>query len=86
MWEDLGPEFTGLRWHEGKMTEAFQYWHGGAVRSTCFSPLRTAEVDSVGVPTFEEVENEEDRDACRKAYLHSLPYYLALKEKVKSQN
>ncbi len=80
-WEDLGSEFTGHKWRDGKISEAVQHWHGNAIRSTCFVPLKTAETDSDGTPTFIEIENLEDRAACHDAYLYSSPYYLALKAK-----
>ena len=83
-WENLGSQFTGQKWRDGKVETAVQYWHGDAIRSTCFSSLRTAEVDREGNPTFVEIENREDRMACRDLYLQSLPYYTTLKERWES--
>ncbi|MDP1609294.1 MAG: hypothetical protein Q8L98_08295 [Chlamydiales bacterium] len=80
-WEDLGSEFTGLQWRDGKKAEAVHYWHGDAIRSSCFAALKTEEVDEEGSPTFAEIENEEDRAICLKAYFSALPHYQALKEK-----
>lgn len=83
-WKDLGTEFTALEWHEDKKPIAVHYWHGDAIHSTGFSPLKTAKTDAGGLPTFEEVENLVDRKLFHEAYLYNLPHYLALKELWKS--
>jgi Sulfotransferase domain len=76
-WKDLGQSFNGHdEWHENKRTDLTQHWHGDAIRSTGFAPLKSYEIDSHGNPTFVEIADLEDRKACQKAYLHSLPYYL----------
>lgn len=80
-WDDLGSQFTGREWRDGKKIACLQHWQGDAIRSTCFVPLRTAEVDGEGIPTFAEVENLEARAICRVAYFDNLSYYLTLKKK-----
>lgn len=77
-WEDLGWQFDGLQWHDGKIPEAIHHWHGDAIHSTCFLPLSTAEIDEEGVPTFSEIPDFQDRKDCREAYSKQLPYYQAL--------
>jgi len=80
-WKDLGVQFTGQKeWHESKMIELFYHWHGDAIRSTHFSPLRSSQVDENGDPTFEEIENSEQRAVFKEAYLFSLPAYRFFKE------
>lgn len=79
-WENLGDQFTGNEWHDDKKPIAIQYWHGDAIRSSGFVPLKTAKADSGGMPTFEEVANLNDRKLFQEAYLYNLPHYLALKE------
>lgn len=79
-WSDLGESFDGHEeWHEGKRGDLVQHWHGAAIRSTHFTPLRTYAVDENGEPTFTEVANTSDRQECQKAYRESLPYYLYLR-------
>lgn len=80
-WEDLGDQFDGLEWRDGKKLEVIRHWHSDVIRSTSFVPLRTSEVDSEGIPTFSEIANLEDRAACLKIYQNVLPCYLSLKEK-----
>jgi len=80
-WKDLGSEFTGREeWHESKTPALFQYWHGDAVRSTGFSPLRSFELDDRGEPTFTEIENPDHRTILKEAYLFNLPSYRFFKE------
>jgi hypothetical protein len=80
-WENLGDKFSGYReWHENKKVELTHHWHGTAIRSSKFEPLKTYEVDDVGTPTFSEIENLNDRRECEKGYVDSLPYYFFFKE------
>lgn len=80
-WKALGDQFEGEEWHDRKKIEAIQHWHADVIQSTCFVSLRTAEIDSDGVPTFSEITNPEDRAKCLEIYQRLLPYYVALKEK-----
>ena len=66
-------------WKDGKKVEFVQHWHGEAISSSRFIPLKAAELDEEGNPTFSEIENEEDRKVCYEAYLYNLPYYLKMK-------
>lgn len=75
-WENLGENFTGVEeWHETKKLKYTKIWHGDAIRSTGFSPLRHYEVDENNRPTFSEIKNPELRNACFEAYELHLPYY-----------
>ncbi len=79
-WENLGSNFGGYEeWHETKRTDHTQHWHGEAIQSTKFVPLKSYEVDDKGNPTFSEIKSLEDRKECEKAYLTNLPYYLFFK-------
>lgn len=83
-WNDLGSEFNGREWRDGKTVESVQFWHGDAIHSDHFMPLRTCEVDEKGIPTFSEIADLNDRAVCLEVYFDYLPYYLSLKEKWKS--
>lgn len=78
-WQDLGPGFSGEHeWREIKRTDLFQYWHGDAIKSTGFSKPRSYNVDEQGNPTFEEIANQEHRNACIDAYEKNLSWYTKL--------
>jgi hypothetical protein len=75
-WESLGPDFDAYSfWNESKRVDFIYHWHGDALQSTGFHPLRTYEVDNQGHPTFVEVKDHRDREECQKAYQGSLPFY-----------
>lgn len=79
-WKNLGTEFNGHKeWHEGKVTELVQHWHGSAICSTQFEALRSYEIDENGNPTFSEIGVAKDREECQKFYQYHLPYYLLFK-------
>jgi hypothetical protein len=79
-WQSLGKDFNGHEeWHESKRTDLTQHWHGDAIQSSQFNPLRTYDIDDLGNPTFSEVKDLNDRKECEKVYLDSLPYYLFFK-------
>ena len=82
-WEDLGDSFTGItEWGEVKNPELTHYWHGAAINSTTFHKPNSYEVDAQGNPTFSEVKNDADRQACFDAYYYNKAYYdLLLAEK-----
>lgn len=76
LWQDLGDTFLGTEeWHELKKSDRTHYWHSNAIRSTGFSQPSHYEVDSLGEPTFSEVENLEHRTICIEAYKENLNYY-----------
>jgi hypothetical protein len=78
-WSDLGPDFDGaVEWHEYKLPEFVQRWHGEAIKSIGFCQLQAYAVDSQGNPTFEEVPAEH-RDQFVRAYQENLQYYQLLK-------
>jgi len=80
-WQNLGENFGGHQeWHESKRTDLTQHWHGDAIQSTEFKPLKTYDVDDFGNPTFSEIKDSKDRKECEKTYLRNLPYYLFFKE------
>lgn len=78
-WPDLGDDFTGvIEWHETKKKTETHIWHGDAIHSTGFIPLKTYAADPSGNPTFEEIENPADRAACFEAYNFNKSYYERL--------
>ena len=78
-WEDLGDNFTGDSWSDAKVQEKIYHWHDSAIKSTGFSPLANSQlVDQNGAPTFEEIENEQDRQECKKMYDENFPFYQKL--------
>ncbi len=79
-WERLGEDFNGYeKWHEGKVSDLIQHWHGDALRSAQFGALRSYETDALGNPTFSEIENPADRQECARGYWHHYPYYQLFK-------
>lgn len=78
-WENLGTDFTGTEWHEIKHSQFTHHWHGEAIYSTKFGKPATYKIDAQGHPTFEEIQNIQDREHCIRAYLDNLPYYKLLK-------
>ena len=79
-WPDLGSEFTGHEeWHEIKIQEHFQHWHGEAIRSSGWSKPSNYEVDEFGQPTFCEITSIEHRNACKNAYEENKTYYDLMK-------
>ncbi len=77
-WENLGANFIASEWHENKIPQLLQHWHGDAIQSTKFETLRAYAVDASGTPTFEEISSLEDRQKCKEAYEFNLPYYRQL--------
>lgn len=84
-WQDLGASFTGVNeWHELKNPDLTHHWHGAAINSSGFHQPTLYDVDKDNNPTFSEIANEEDRQACISAYYTNKLYYdLLLKEKYK---
>jgi hypothetical protein len=84
-WSDLGTDFTGYEeWHENKLCNRTQLWHGEAIRSTGFTKPTSYTVDSNGIPTFAEIDNEEHRKMCMDISQENANYYtLLLKEALK---
>lgn len=78
-WNNLGADFEGTPWREAKKKDLFQHWHGEAIHSAGFGKPTTYEILN-GEPTFAEIENLEDREKCREAYLSNLKYYKYLTE------
>jgi hypothetical protein len=78
-WQDLGNDFTGTaEWHEIKTKNDAQHWHKEAIHSSGFGSLPHYKVDSNGEATFEEIENREDREVCKKVYQDNLIFYQLL--------
>lgn len=83
-WESLGSNFDGTQeWHEAKIQDKAQHWHGDAMISTGFAKPRQYEVDAQGKPTFSEIDTQEDRDACKKAYEENMHYYNLILESMR---
>ena len=74
-WSDLGDSFVGAEWSEVMQLETAYLWHEDAIKSTSFKQPAQYLVDELGQPTFEEIIEEERRDAYRSAYLEQLPFY-----------
>jgi hypothetical protein len=78
-WPKLDHDFTGVQeWGELKNKELTDHWHGNAIQSTSFSKQKSYKVDEQGNPTFSEITNQDDKEACRKAYTENLHYYNLL--------
>ncbi len=75
-WDLLGENFNlQTEWKDAKKEHLIKHWHGEALQSRGFSPLKSYEIDDQGTPTFSEVQDPKDREECQKAYELSLPYY-----------
>lgn len=84
-WKRLEQTFDLVKeWHEYKFEGPVDLWHGNAISSSGFGRVSQYAVDEYGAPTFEEVENLEDRKTVREAYLYNLRFYYLLKEKLRS--
>ena len=83
-WEKRGQDFNGAEWHDMKKTETIKYWHDKTIDSTQFEPLKMYQVDASNQPTFEEVENEEDRKECKEVYKENMIYYKSFLSKINS--
>lgn len=81
-WKKLDAGFDLVQeWHEFKSVEEVEIWHGNAINSSGFGMPSFYAVDEFGEPTFEEVENADDRAEVRKAYLYNLRFYQLLLDK-----
>lgn len=75
-WKKLSDDFDlAQEWHEFKYDEHIEIWHGNAIRSSGFGSPASYAVNALGEPTFEEVEDLEDREEVRKAYFYNLRFY-----------
>lgn len=84
-WKQLDDQFdVAKEWHEYKLEGPVEIWHGNAISSSGFGRVSQYAVDEFGEPTFEEVEDLEDRELVREAYLYNLHFYHLLKEKMRS--
>lgn len=85
-WKKLSDDFDlAQEWHEFKYDEHVDIWHGNALNSSGFGAPASYAVDAFGEPTFEEVENLNDREEVRKAYLYNLRFYQLIMEKKTGQ-
>lgn len=79
--QSLGIDFDGHNeWHETKYKDKTHHWHGDAIMSTGIQKPTSYMIDEQGNPTFEEIENPDHRNACKKIYAEQFPYYQAIKE------
>lgn len=62
-------------WHETKQYSDIRIWNEDVFKSTGFVLQKNYEVNAMGEPTFKEIEDIEDREAVKKAYLRQLPFY-----------
>lgn len=80
-WNRLPENFDAFKeWNESKHQEYVDHWHGYAMMSTEFGKPAIYAVDAEGEPTFEEIENQESRNLCKKVYHEQLPYYEAIRD------
>jgi len=82
-WEDISKNFTtfeeALGWYTIELTDCSKKWHKDAISSTGFTEPGRYAVNTDGQPTFSEIENENHRAICRKAYEENLVYYDKIK-------
>ncbi len=63
------------QWNETKQYSDILVWNENVLKSVGFTPQKKYKVDDLGEPTFEEVQNQFDREIVRRAYLRQLPFY-----------
>jgi hypothetical protein len=78
-WPPLAFDFTGVHeWGELKNIEQLKHWHNNALYSTTFTQPKKYDIDTYGVPTFNEITSAEDKESCKKIYKESVHYYNLL--------
>jgi len=73
-WKPLGDRFAE-EWLELKTPSKAIHWHQKAIDSCGFEKPTSYELDPNGVPTFEEVEDLEQKNLCKQTWMENLPLY-----------
>lgn len=78
-WEgEATPDTLGPLWHEYKVPDRAVLWHGEAFQSSGFGKPKQYALDADGNPTFEEIEDPDDRAFVVSSYLYNLHFYNLL--------